>query len=749
MKKYFIIALMSQTLISLEVVWTRIFSAEFFYTFAFLILSLAILGLGLGALSLRLFAFLNRKNIVGILLTASTFIALIGPIIVTQIGLDFSKLFNSFIVIAKLIFTLFLLGAPFFFGGIALAKLFKTTHQNISRLYMADLLGAGSGVLLSILLMNLWGTPITTVIVCLPMLLAALLASEKWYRIVPILLAPVLIVIGYQANTLLEIPDRDVTAGIPTYPPVIYKHWDAMAKIEIYDFGPQYRVIEIDNIARSWVYAFDGNWIRQAGQPFDFELNIKYLVQQFDSCTFLSLGAGGGRDVLQALQEGATEIHAVEVNPHINKLMLEGELADFSGNIYKDPRVNVITEDARAYVRRFRNKFDIIFSSNSNTFAALASGSFALSENYLYTTEAFQDYYQALTDSGFMIMEHQFYMPKIVSEVLDALNQLGIKKPASHIAVYNLPKLRTNVIILSKRSLTENLRYHALGDLTPQKHHDIHLIYPTADSSTDNLIKRIIEKGWRTVKEEAPIDITPSNDNRPFTAQLGLWKNLDLFKLKDIKPYEFYGFPISKLIIAIILLIIFILIIPLNLLPYALKGGKLHVYPWLYFFLIGIGFMTVEVVLIQRYTLFIGPSSYSLSTILVILLISSGIGSRFAGKFNDKIPFIGIIIWLLIEIFLLRRVTYLLYRLDMLSRILVTVICIFPVGFFMGMPFPKGGHRVKELIDWGFAVNGAASVLGSTAIVLISFNYGFNVALMISSITYLLAFLLLQVRKLW
>ena len=120
--------------------------------------------------------------------------------------------------------------------------------------------------------------------------------------------------------------------------------------------------------------------------------------------TFLSLGAGGGQDVYQALQDGAKEIHAVEVISHLNELMQDGELAEFSGYIYKAPRVVVISEDARAYVRRFTNKFDLIYSFSSNSFAALASGAFALAENYLYTTEAFIDYWNALSENGYMLI---------------------------------------------------------------------------------------------------------------------------------------------------------------------------------------------------------------------------------------------------------------------------------------------------------------------------------------------------------
>ncbi|PKK83766.1 MAG: hypothetical protein CVT49_07035 [candidate division Zixibacteria bacterium HGW-Zixibacteria-1] len=452
---------------------------------------------------------------------------------------------------------------------------------------------------------------------------------------------------------------------------------------------------------------------------------------------------------MQALQHGATEVHAVEVNPHINQMMLAGELAEYSGHIYDDPRVTVATEDARAYVQRFENKFDVIYSLSSNTWAALASGAFALAENYLFTTEAFEDYWKSLSDSGFMMMEHQFYMPRLVSELKNALKKQGVEDVTAHFAVYDLPQMRRNMILLSKQPLTDDIRNNAFGELTPEVYEYIHLLYPAPDSTKDNLINRIVLNGWENETDSAVIDISPSTDNQPFVAQMGLWKNFTSENLEKVLPYEFLGFPLSKIIIGIILLVVIAIIIPLNLIPYLKAGSKLRIAPWLYFFLIGMAFMAVEIILIQKYTLFIGPSVYSIIAILLTLLVCSGIGSRFADKVSNLVPFAGIIIWILLDIFLFRNLTYQLGHLTIVPRIITAMLLICPLGFFMGMPFPKGTLRVKELIDWGFAVNGAGSVLGSTLIVLAAFAYGFNAALLLGAVLYLMAFLLVSMKSAW
>jgi hypothetical protein len=763
-RKYVIIALLSVSIIALEVVWTRIFSAEFFYSFAFLVLSLAVMGLGLGALSLRLVPGLNRLRSVGGYLALTGLFALAGPPLVFQLGPDFARVFTSAAMIGKLIGAIVLLGAPFFCAGMVLALLFKQDHQNVPRLYMADLLGAGAGVFVAIYLMNAIGTPATVFWCSLPVLTAAFIACRRWSRILPLALAAAALVLGNYAVGMLEV-DR------PEHGPVIYKHWDAMSKIKLYGYDETYRGINIDNAANSPVYGFDGNWDKPDSMLYEFGIDVSNLIGRFDSCTFLSLGAGGGVDVLQALQYGAAEIHAVEVNPHINFMMTVGDpggylpfppdsagadslghfttLAEFSGGIYHDPRVKVVTEDARIYVSRFTGAFDVIYSLSSNSWAALASGSFALAENYLFTTEAFRDYWTALSDSGFMMMEHQFYMPRLVSELIHGLEAAGVAHPAAHFSVYNLPNMRRNMILLSKKPLTDEIRRNAFGQHAPEEQSYCYLLYPAADSLQGNIINQIVANGWTAAADSATIDISPCTDDRPFTAQLGLWKNFSWDKLNGLRPYDFLGFPVSKMIIVIIAVIVIVLVIPINLVPYLGKREKLRALPWLYFFIIGLAFMAVEVILIQKYTLFVGPAVYSIAVILLTLLVSSGIGSRFSAKVRDRTAFVSIMAWLLLDIFIFPRLFQELTMLPITARILISALLISPLGFFMGMPFPKAALRVGTLIDWGFAINGAASVLGATLILLVAFAWGFTAALLIAAALYLAAWAMLSWKAAW
>jgi hypothetical protein len=157
----------------------------------------------------------------------------------------------------------------------------------------------------------------------------------------------------------------------------------------------------------------------------------------------------------------------------------------------------------------------------------------------------------------------------------------------------------------------------------------------------------------------------------------------------------------------------------------------------------------VEVVLIQKYALLIGPSVYSIMTVLLTLLVMAGLGSRLSDRLGDRWAFAGIIGCLLLDVFVYRPLIDQFVHLTQGPRVLLAGLLVAPLGFFMGMPFPKAGRRVGELVDWGFAVNGAGSVFGATAILLVAFSYGFGPALLVGLALYLLAFGLLGWRRAW
>ena len=737
-----VVSLLSFAVVALEIVWTRILSAEFFYTFAFLVLSLAVLGLALGALAVRLWPRLRAGRDPGRALLLAAVAAVAAPPAVLRLGLEFASLYRSPAMAGRLVVALLLLGAPFFLAGVALARIFRAHAEEMPRLYMADLVGAGAGVGGAVVAMNLTGVPIATMLVPVVLAVASVLAGGR-LRVTHAAFGVLAGVSLVWAWPLLTVPRREPGR-------VMLQRWDASARLKVHDMAPDYRNLNIDNAANSPVLGFDGNLSGGAAEELrkDRMLRIAELLGGRQGFVLASLGAGGGSEVLQALVEGAGEIHAIEVNPAINRMMATGELASFSGRIYTDPRVRVVSEDGRAYLRRFRGHFDVIVSSSSNSFAALASGAFALSENYLFTTEAFTDYLRALAPGGFLIMEHQFYIPRAVSEALDALRAGGAAHPEEHLAVYELPKRRRMVLLLSNRPLPASATATLMGPLPAGADAEVRLVYPS-QQEPPHLVARIAVNGWRAEAATAPTDISPCTDDRPFVAQLGRWRNLAGANFAKLAPYEFTGFPVATLILLTVLGVTAVLVMPLLLVPRLWGRSRIGTVPALYFFAIGVAFMAVEVVLIQQFTLLVGTSSTTLVVILLTLLVASGLGSRLSDRVAPALPFLAIAAWLLLDILCFAALVGVVGGASLPVRVACTLVLIAPLGLAMGMPFPRAAVRVGENVDWGFAINGVASVIGSTGAVLVARLGGFRVALTAALAFYLLAGVLLACRSRW
>lgn len=205
----------------------------------------------------------------------------------------------------------------------------------------------------------------------------------------------------------------------------------------------------------------------------------------------------------------------------------------------------------------------------------------------------------------------------------------------------------------------------------------------------------------------------------------------------------------SSAVLIMVLAVVVVLALPANLVPYFRSGPRLRTVPWLYFFCIGVAFMAVEIVLIQQYSLLIGSSIYCVATVLLTLLLASGLGSRRAVVASDRTVFLFIAAWLVLDALFFGLVATWCGAFPQFPRMVVSAVLIFPLGYFMGMPFPKGALRVGELIDWGFSVNGAASVLGSVLVLMVSFAWGFSLALIFAAAVYLIAFALIGNHRAW
>lgn len=722
------IGLVAAMLVALEIVWTRIFSAEFFYSFAFLVVSLAVFGLGLGALSLRFWpAWITSPQIAALLASGT---AAIGPAAVTRLPIEFVALGRSGGDLALLGAGVGLLLLPYLAGGACCAALLRRHRANAAQLYAADLVGAAGGGATAIAAMNVFGVPTAAVLCCIPGALAGW-GPGRYQR------TGVLALLAALGGAAL-VADAALVPKEPTKAPVIAERWDALGRIRVFAHSAAVRGIDIDGAANMLLHRVRGDW--REGLPAtapEFALDLRPLIRALAPERVLVVGAGGGSEVMQAIAGGAQRVDAVEVNAGLNKMLTHGAQAAFFGHLYESAGVEVHSADARVYARQHPAAFDLIISRSSNTFAALSSGAFALAENYLFTVEAFADFYRALTADGVLLIEHQVYVPRLTSAALAALRVLGLAAE-SHLAVYDLPTQRRQVLVLGRQPLASSLVHATLPALFAAADPASRILHPTL--ATDHLISRIVADGWEAHWATAPIDISPTTDDRPFVAQMGRWDRWDA----GSRAFEFAGFPLARLLVATVLIVVVAVGVPLLLLPRWRGQTGLAGAAWLYFAAIGMGYMLIEVVWIQQYSLLLGHSAYTFPIVLLALLLSSGAGSFCSQRGEPWWPFVFVAAWTAAHLVLFPHVVSLCGRLDWGVRVAISCALIAPLGFFMGMPFPRAARTVGECIDWGFAVNGVASVFGAALAVFIALHWGFAAALGAAICCYLGALLLLR-----
>ena len=566
------IGLVAAMLVALEIVWTRIFSAEFFYSFAFLVVSLAVLGLGLGALSLRFWPAWATSSQIGIAALSASGTAALGPIAVTRLPIEFVALGHSESDLVLLAAGVGLLLLPYLAGGAFCAALLRRHRQNAAQLYAADLVGAAGGGVAAIAAMNILGVPTAAMLCCIPGALAGW-GPGRYQRTGSLALFAALIGAAFAADAAL-VPKT------PTKAPVITERWDAMGRIRVYAHSATVRGIDIDGAANMLLYRVRGDWREglPAAAP-KFALNLQPLIRALAAERVMVVGAGGGSEVMQAKWGGAQRVDAVEVNAGLNEMLTHGAQAAFFGHLYESTKVAVHSTDARVYARQHPIAFDLIISRSSNTFAALSSGAFALAENYLFTVEALRDFYRALTADGVLLVEHQIYVPRLTSAAIDALRGLGLAAEA-HLAVYDLPTQRRQVLVLGRQPLAHTLVDTTLPALFAAADPASHALHPVP--AAEHLISRIVADGWEAHWSTAAIDISPPTDDRPFVAQMGRWDRMESGRQQQALAFEFAGFPLARLLVVAVLTVVGAVGVPLLLLPRRrgqakLSGGRLAV----------------------------------------------------------------------------------------------------------------------------------------------------------------------------
>lgn len=759
--------LITQATLMYEILLTRIFSVTMWYHFAFMAISIAMFGMTAGAVLVYFFPDYFRLEKTNHHLGLFSLLFALSTVISFWIDLRIPFITSDQLRIVS--FTYLVTAIPFVFSGICVSLALTRFPLQLSKLYAADLAGAAFGCVALIFSLRITDGPTTVLILTLLAAIASVLflievQGRTLLRLafVSCILLAVFTFVQYGTDLMKLHWAKGVVESKP-----LYEEWNSYSRVRVVeDSGPQ-RIfgwglsptlppiqtvkelkLDIDAGAATVLTEFDGDINKLNFLKYDVTNMVHYIRP--DS-SVLVIGAGGGRDILSALVFKQNKVIGVEMNTDVLKAVNE-KFADFTGHLYKHPKVSFVNEEARSYVAWQKQKFDIIQASLIDTYAATAAGAFVLSENSLYTLEAWKIFLNHLKPDGVLTFS-RWYFPlpgqvyRLTSIATKALMELGIEKPRDHIVVVvggQSQGVPMGTILVSKSAFTKK-------DLDTIENVVNKLQFRTVLSpsySVDPIFAAIAAgTNFHSLAESFPLDISAPTDDRPFFFYMQKLK--DAFTTDVPEQGEDALFVLGTLLILVLVLTSIFVFVPLFIKTKNQKtkgSGSLI----LYFAAIGFGFLLIEISQMQRLTIFLGHPTYSLSVMLFALLLSSGIGSyltqniRIVTLKQDALPrFVILLIALILLGLLTPYVSSVFQSYSNPIRILIAILLIFPAGLFMGMLFPLGmkmaaGDR-EPIKPWLWGINGATSVCASVLAVVISLSFGISAAFWSGVVFYIIA----------
>jgi len=754
----------------LELSLTRIFSVVFYYHFAFLAISIALFGLGAGGLFSYVVAGRggNIYHKLGILAVVNS-VAVVASLvfILTRIG-ELGNLTLAGVYFASAL--------PFFFSGAVVSIAVAEAIQRVDRVYFFDLLGAAGGCLVLVPFLNYFGGPNT--VIAASVLLAV--SAAIWYNLAGSLrgragaVTLALVFVALMAfNGKSHLIDIRYAKG-HRIGQESFVQWNPISRIALLNPNSSDPEIVIDADASTGIPTFDLQHLteQQRANLLHEGPGFPYLLRP--GAKTLVIGPGGGWDVARSLTGGSKDVTAVEINPIIAHTIMQQRFADLSHRLYFRPEVHLVVEDGRSFVRRSPEKYQVVQATLVDTWASTAAGAFALSENNLYTTDAFRDYLNHLTDDGLMVFTRWGFQPpreslRLLSLAIEALSEIGETDAARHVVVLrdhaqNINGFGALDTVLIFRKPLASADVAAVKSALSQT--NLQALYIPGDAPSNEFGQLMTSADPKTFWRNYRYNITPVDDDRPFffyTVQprdiLNFLKQGGLsadYKINRALPLLFEVLGIS------VLAIVIVLAFPPLLLGQRLPAEKGVRGFLLYFVCIGAGYILIQVALIQKFVLFLGHPTYALTVIIFSMLISSGLGSYWSrhltGESSSPLSGTGRLSAVLIGV--AATVSALAYLAAPVSeygvgwplplKALVTVCLIAPAGFLMGIPFPTGLTRLQkrypEAVRWAWALNAAASVLGSVAAICLAIYIGLRATVLTGALLYLCALSVVWLR---
>lgn len=727
-----------------EIVLTRVFSATIWYHFTFIAISVALFGWGMGGFVLEFASTWARPKVLRAgLISCSLMFGVMLPVFLLLFlsGPCTPKKLEFYFGIALL---------PFLLGGVSLSAVFEIYSKDTNRLYFSDLMGAAAGTLLVPVLLGFLGAEST--VLAIGVLPAAacflfLLASPKWaprymrWICLGVLGILVALVVVNRKTDLLSIRNAPAKAlykvlAQDSNRKIAFDKWNAYSRITAVTGFDDYRYARlfIDSDAWTDVVAWDGQLESLKGRAKLF----RYLPFRFHTTpNVLVIGPGGGADVRLALVARSSRITAVEMNPLIVEFVRKA--GSKAGNIYSHPTVDLVLQEGRIFVKRTKKKFDVILLGFVDSWAAASSGGLSLTENYLYTSNAFKEYYDHLTENGtLVIIRWPSDIPRCVSNSVKVLREKGLslKEIGERILAVSerkpLGKEPVATIFMLRKTPfpAEQVRRH-LADFPAA--HVFHAPHLSSLSPYRELLS-----GRMTLSEYVdrfPEKADPVTDDKPF------------YFARD-KPYGVPPFML-RLLRAPVILVIIAMMLMIGWATYSPSVRKVLPASMVYFGMLGAGFILVEIALIHNLVLLLGHPVYALVVLLFFMLLWCSLGSLVSRSIDTSrikrtllagLPLL--VVLLVAALLVLPKAVQALMGYGIGVRIAASALMLAPIGFCMGVPFPLGLRQIKEgggsiPIMWG--VNGVMSVLGSILSMIIAVAYGLTFVFAAGALCYAVA----------
>ncbi len=764
---YIAVALTTLATLLLELSLTRIFSVVFYYHFAFLAISIALFGLGVGGV----FSYVAaswRGNLfkkLGILSAVNCGLVVLAVAVVLANRTEMGGWELAVIYVCCAL--------PFFCSGIIVSLVISETIERVNRVYFFDLLGAAGGCLLLVPMLESFGGPNTTLSVAVLFAVAAAiwfnLAQERTGRVASVglaLLLTLLVVLNYRAGWI----DVRYAKGQRLAKEQFFK-WNSFSRIGLRPESPGgIEAIFIDADAETGIanYDFDRPTERDTVDLMHQGEALPYNVRP--AAKTLIIGPGGGWDVARALASGSKDITGVEINPIIATTIMREKYPELSQRLYFRPEVHIFEHEGRSFIRNSADKYQVLQATLVDTWASTAAGAFALSENNLYTTDAFKDYLNHLTDDGMITITRWGFDPpreslRLIALGIAALNEIGEHDRAKHFIVARADSSNIHgwgardTVLISRKAFSAADLDRARQAIAAAKLRPVYL----PDENIPNQFTELLRSSDPNKYErDYRYNITPVSDNRPFFFYTVQPRDLVAFLTAASKKSADYtinsAVPLLFELLAIsIAAVAFMLFLPPLLLGTRLPREKSIQVFLLYFLLIGAGYILVEVALIQKFVLFLGHPTYALWVVIFSMLLSSGIGSYFSrnivGDADSRLVMVlaGVAAVVALLASSVGPVLTGLVGLPIEAKILLSVVMISPAGFLMGMPFPIGLARLeawqKPALRWAWSLNAASSVLGSVGALVCAIYLGLMQTLLVGGTLYLGALVIFTLTR--